>query len=146
LERLAIARGCSYYQRDLPPRVPSLGEIALSNGEIAIALIVPCLRPSAREIRLAGALLAAPDVRVEELVRLANQENCADIVRYIALCGQRYEPDNPFWQKLLDSLPNIEIDTDRFPHPTRFVEMTGIDRGKVGVFTRWIRPRQPLAA
>src|SRR2546422_1877260 len=74
LERLAIARGCSYYQRDLPPRVPSLGEIALSNSEIVVALVVPCLRPSAREIRLAAALLAAPDVRVEELVKLANQE------------------------------------------------------------------------
>jgi len=39
----------------------------------------------------------------------------------------------------------MKIDADRLPHPTRFVEMTGIDRGKVGVFMRWIRPRRPVA-
>jgi hypothetical protein len=146
LERLAIARGCYYYERDLPPRVPSLGVVPLSNGEIAIALIAPSLHPSTREIRLAAALLAAADVRADEVATLAKQENCADVVCHIALCGRRFEPENSFWQTLLDLLPNVKIDTDRLPHPTRFVEMTGIDRGKVGVFTRWIRPRQPLAA
>jgi len=146
LERLAVARGCCYYDRDLPPRVPPLGNVPLSNTEITIALIAPSLHPSAREIRLAAALLGAADVRAKEVVDLANQENCADVVRYIAMCGCRFEPENPFWQTLLDLLPEVEIDTDKLPHPTRFVEMTGIDRGKVGVFTRWIRPRQPLAA
>lgn len=74
LERLAVMRGCDYYERDLGPRIPPLGEA------------------------------------------------------------------------LLDLLPDVKVDTDRLPHPTRFVEMTGIDRGKVGVFTRWIRPRPPFAA
>jgi hypothetical protein len=146
LERLAIARGCHYYERDLPARIAPLGEVPLSNGEIAIALIVPSLHPSAREIRLAAALLGAPDVQAEELAALADKENCADVVRHIALSGHRFEPENSFWQKLLELLPNVQIDRDKFPHPTRFVEMTGIDRGKVGVFTRWIRPRWPLAA
>ena len=54
LERLAVARGCHYYDRELPPRVPPLGEVRLSNNEIAIALIAPSLNPSAREIRLAA--------------------------------------------------------------------------------------------
>lgn len=146
LERLAVARGCHYYQRDLPPRLPPLGQVPLSNSEIAVALIAPFVHPSAREIRLAAALLGAPDVRPDEVAALANQEECADIVRYIALCGHRFEPENSFWQMLLDLVPNVKVDHERLPHPTRFVEMTGIDRGKVGVFTRWIRPRQPRAA
>jgi len=33
-------------------------------------------------------------------------------------------------------LPETVIDRDHLPPPTRFVEMTGIDRGKVGTFTR----------
>ena len=146
LERLAVTRGCDYYDRDLGPRIPPLGEVPLSNTELAIALIVPSLRPSAREIRLAAALLGAPDVRADDAAALAVQENCADVVRYIALCGRRFEPENSSWQTLLDRLPDTKIDADRLPHPTRFVEMTGIDRGRVGVFTRWIRPRQPVAA
>src|SRR2546422_1914282 len=80
LERLAIARGCNYYERDLPSRIPPLGEVPLSNGEIAIALIVPTLHPSAREIRLAAALLGAADVQAEEVAALAKQGNCEDTV------------------------------------------------------------------
>lgn len=146
LERLAVMRGCDYYERELGPRLPPLGEVSLSNTELAVALIVPLLCPTAREIRLAAALLGAPDVRAAEAAALVVQENCADVVRHIALCGRRFEPENSFWQTLLAGLPNVKIEAGRLPHPTRFVEMTGIDRGKVGLFTRWIRPRQPLAA
>jgi len=146
LERLAVMRGCDYYGRDLGTRQPPLGEVPLSNAELAIAIIVPPLGPAAREVRLAAALLGAPDVRADEAAALAVQENCAEIVRHIALCGRRFEPENSFWPALLARLPNVRVDADRLPHPTRFVEMTGIDRGKVGVFTRWIRPRRPLAA
>lgn len=146
LERLAVMRGCDYYDRNLGPRVPPLREVPLSNTELAIALIVPALRPTAREIRLAAALLGAADVKAEDAAALAIREHCADVVRHIALCGRRFEPENSFWQTLLTYLPKVKIDADRMPHPTRFVEMTGIDRGKVGFFTRWIRPRQPLRA
>jgi len=146
LERLAIARGCDYYQRDLAPRIPLLEEVQLSTTELAIALLVPSLPPTAREIRLAAALLGAPGVCAEDVARLAVQENCADVVRYIALSGQRFEPENPFWASLADLLPDVNLDTKILPHPTRFVEMTGIDRGKIGRFTRWIRPRNRAAA
>jgi hypothetical protein len=146
LERLAVMRGCDYYDRDLGPHLPALAEFPLSNTELAIALIVPSLHPAARKIRLAAALLGALDVKADEAAALAVQENCAEVVRHIALCGRRFEPENSFWQTLLTLLPNLKIDADKWPHPTRFVEMTGIDRGKVGVFTRWIRPRPPVAA
>ncbi|HEY9174433.1 MAG TPA: hypothetical protein VI136_19290 [Verrucomicrobiae bacterium] len=146
LERLAIMRGCDYYARELPPRVPPLGEVPLSNTELAIALVVPSLSPAAREIRLAAALLAAPGVQASEVSALASQEGCEDVIRHIALCGRRFEPENLLWPSLLSRLPDVRFDADRLPHPTRFVEMTGLDRGKVGVFTRWIRPRQPAAA
>jgi len=142
LERLAVMRGCDYYERYLEPRFPPLVEISLSNTELAIALIVPYLRPSAREIRLSAALIGGPDVRADELATLAVHENCAGVVRHIALCGRRFEPQNSFWQTLLAHLLNVTLDADKMPHPTRFVEMTGIDRGKVGMSTRWIRPRQ----
>jgi hypothetical protein len=146
LERLALMRGCVYYARDLAPRVPPLLEVPLSNAELAVALIAPALSPGAREIRLAAALLGAPDVRADEVAALAAEEHCADIVSYIAQCGRRFEPQNPLWSSLLSLLPEVPIDRDRLPHPTRFVEMTGIDRGRVGLETRWIRPRRPAAA
>ncbi len=146
LERLAVRRGCDYYEREFDARLPPLHEVPLSNSELVIALLLPSLCPSARGIRLAAAMLGAQDVQPEEVAGLAVQENCADVVRHIALCGRRFESENIFWETLLSRLPNIKIDADRFPHPSRFVEMTGIDRGKVGVFTRWIRPRRPVAA
>lgn len=146
LERLAIARGCDYYARDLPPRFPPLRETPLSNEELAIALLSRSLRPSAREIRLSAAILGADEIRAEQVVTLAIQEDCAGIVRYIAESGRRFEPKNPIWALLLELLPETEVDVNSLPHPTRFVEMTAIDRGRVGNFTRWIRPRQRLPA
>ena len=77
---------------------------------------------------------------------LAQEEKCAGVVRYIASCGHRFEPGNAFWKALLDSVPDLSIDVEHLPHPTRFVEMTGIDRGKVGTLTRWIRARMPVPA
>ena len=146
LERLAVERGCNYYERDLQPRVPPLKDVRFSNAELAIALVVPSLPPTAREVRLAAAMLAAPDVQVDEVATLAIQEECADVIRHIASCGRRFETENPFWPSLLARLPEVEVNVDELPHPTRFVEMTGINRGTVGVFTRWIRPRRPVAA
>jgi hypothetical protein len=146
LERLAIARGCDYYQRDLQPRIPPLGEVPLSNAELAIALIAPALHPTAREIRIAAALLGTPDIVAKDVVSLSVQENCVDVVRHIAQSGRRFEPHNPFWSMLVDLLPSVTATSISLPHPTRFVEMTGIDRGKVGLFTRWIRPRRPTPA
>jgi len=146
LERLAIARGCGYYDRQLDPRDSPSGEVPLSNAELAVALINPSLNPGAREIRLAAALLGAVDESVAAVAALAQEENCAEVVRYIASCGHRFEPENAFWKALLDSLPDLRIDVGHLPHPTRFVEMTGIDRGKVGTFTRWIRARRPVPA
>ena len=144
LERLAIARGCDYYDRQLDPRDPPLEEVPLSNAELAVALIEPSLSPGAREIRLAAALLGAVDESPAAVAALAQEEKCAGVVRYIASCGRRFEPENAFWNALLDSLPDLPIDVGPLPHPTRFVEMTGIDRGKVGTFTRWIRARRSV--
>lgn len=146
LERLAIARGCDYYERELPPRIPPLGEVALSNAELAIALIAASRSPNAREIRLAAALLGAPGVSADEVATLAIEEKCADVVCHIANSGHRFESNNPFWTAVLALLPNVQVDADKLPHPTRFVEMTGIDRGRVGRFTRWIRPRARVPA
>ena len=146
LERLAIARGCDYYERELSPRTPPVGDVPLSNAELAIALLTPSGTPTAREIRLAAAQLGGLDMSAEQVASLAVQEHCAESVQYIAECGRRFEPQNRFWPTLLDHLPKVSVAPDRLPHPTRFVEMTGIDRGKVGVLTRWIRPRNPVAA
>lgn len=145
LERLAVSRGCDYYWRDWG-NATALPPAPLSNTELAIALLVPSLPPTAREIRLAAALLGSPEVRAEDVAALALRENCAEVVRHIALAGRRFEPENVFWNSLIDLLPNLDFDPGRFPHPTRFVEMTGIDRRKVGLTTRWIRPRTPVAA
>jgi hypothetical protein len=146
LERLAMARGCGYHECDLGPLARTVGGVTLSNAELAIALLAPSYQPTARQIRLAAALLGAADESAAEVATLAVDENCAGVVRYIASCGIRFEPQNPFWADLLNALPETEIDRDHLPHPTRFVEMTGIDRGKVGTFTRWIRARSQVAA
>ena len=146
LERLAVQRGCGYYDSGLAGERQPVAEAPLTDAELAVALLSPSLSPTAQQIRIAAAMLSSPNVLPGELVKLAQTEDCAGTVRYIAECGRRYEPENPFWTQLLRSLPEVPVDRDALPHPTRFIEMTGMIRGQVGFFTHWIRPRQKVAA
>ncbi len=138
LQRLAVARGCNYYVVEDGP-LPS-ASLPLSNSELAVALLSPALPPEPQDIRIAAAVLSSPDVDVATLVNLAENEGCAGLVRYIAECGLKYEPNIVFWPDLLTQLGDAKIPSEPLPHPTRFIEMTGMVRGKVGLFTHWIRP------
>jgi hypothetical protein len=142
LEHLAIQRGCDYYHNGepLPPAVVSENEF--SNEQLAIALLNPALRYHPQSLRLGAAMLGARGNSPATVARLAKMECCEPVVRYVALAGQRYEPDNPFWTELLSLLPvTPPPKSSVVPHPTRFVAMTGITRRGVETVTEWIRPR-----
>ena len=86
-------------------------------------------------------MLGAADIDAGQLAALAKEEDCASIVSYIAQCGHRYEPENQFWSELISQIGDVPPPPEEQRlHPTRFVEMTGIIRGKVGTFTSWVRP------
>lgn len=145
LERLAVQRGCGYYDLGLAEDRKVLRENSLTNTELGVALLSPHLPTNHRLIRIGAMMLSAPDVDAGKLTALARQEGCADVLRHIADAGRRFEPQNLFWRRLTDLLPDQIPDRDRLPHPTRFIEMTGITRGKTGTFTHWLRAK-PLAA
>jgi hypothetical protein len=156
LERLAVSRGLRYYDShgdslkgEEAPTVPA-NEIdrKLSNEELAIALLAPSAPYSQQRLRMGAAMLAAEGNRLESIATLALRERCEAVVRHIALCGHEVEPENPFWDKLLDLLPASHFvpRPDALPHPTRFVAMTGITRNGVGNLRQWIRPRAPLTS
>lgn len=150
LENLAIARGLRYYDgrnamEDLrrEPRLQVSRE-AFSDAELAIALLGPAQAGATGVVRLyrqrlGAATLSAAGVDPSALAALATEESCTGLVRYIAECGRDVEPGNPFWPRLLDALPWEAPPEDR-PHITRMIEMTGINRGKVGIQRRWLRP------
>lgn len=138
LRRLAIERGCNYYS--VEPGLKPVGEVALTNAELAVALLSPELPFEPWNIRIGAAIMSASDVQANELVSLARMEKCESMVRYIAECGKRYEPANESWDHLLSLLADVKVSQDGLPHPTRFIAMTGIIRGKTGLWTQWIRP------
>lgn len=150
LERLAVQRGCSYYQvlpsdnvlREEPPLRVSRADF--SNAELAIALLsfppVNLLRQ-----RMGAAMLSAPDVEVAALAALSVAERCGGIVHYIADCGHEVEPENEYWMRLRSELSTHVYEATEMPHPTRFIEMTGVTRGKIGIEKHWVRPIPALA-
>lgn len=146
LEQLAVARGCWHYRQADNAHYPDVSESDFNNEELAIALLSPNHAYSPHTIRLGAAMLGAPGNQPERLVRLAEAEGSQLAVRYIAKAGQTIEPENPFWQELLRLLPETGGAPDGvFPHPTRFVSMTGFTRQGPGRVTVWIRPRADLA-
>jgi len=150
LKRLAVERGCSYY--NVVPTDNVLREEPLlrvsradfSNAELAIALLsfspVNLLRQ-----RMGAAMLSAPDVEVTSLATLAVAEGCGGIVHYIADCGHAVEPENDYWMRLRSELSTHAYEATEMPHPTRFIEMTGVSRGKIGIEKHWVRPIHALA-
>lgn len=150
-EKLAVLRGCLYY--DVHNRAslvreetdPHVSRLDFSNEELAIALLSPCFPKSLMRQRMGAAMLSAPGIDAETLIRLAAVEGCEALLRHIASCGAEVEPDNAFWKALLEGSQDEEGIREGMPHPTRFVEMTGMDRDGVGIKRRWVRPVESLA-
>jgi hypothetical protein len=147
LERLAIRRGCDYYDSGKPFAPLDVSSEQFSNAELAISLLNPALRYSPQSLRLGAAMLSAQDNEPGKIARLAKWERCEAVVRYVVEAGKKFEPQNPFWTKLLELLPlTPPPKSSVVPHPTRFIAMTGITRRGVETVVEWIRPVAPRPA
>src|SRR5262249_49496650 len=105
LEQLAIQRGCDYYdigERKAPIQVST---DLFSNPDLAIALLNPALRYHPQTLRLGAAMVSVEENSPEQIAWLAAMERCEAVVRYVAAAGQRFEPQNLFWTRLLELLP-----------------------------------------
>ena len=141
LERLAIQRGCDYYDSGEPAPPLHISTEQFSNAELAIALLNPALRYDPQTLRLGAAMLSAEGNSTEQIARLAVMERCGAVVRYVAEAGHKFEPQNPFWSRLLQLLRlTPPFKSGVLPHPTRFVAMTGFTRQGPGLVAEWIRP------
>ncbi len=141
LDLLAVQRGCDYYHNDEPLPPPPVTLEQLSNTELAIALLNPALRYDPQSLRLGAAMLSAPGNSPTDVAYLAGLERCQAVVRYVAECGRKFEPQNPFWPSLLGLLPKTRpLKPGVLPHPTRFVAMTGFTRRGPQTVVEWIRP------
>ena len=144
-EGLAVARGCWHYRQPDMPASHVVSEARFSNEELAISLLSPSQPYSPHTIRLGAAMLGAIGNSSEKLLALAKAEGSEIAVRYIAKAGLRFEPNNSLWHKLFQKLSDTpEPPSGVFPHPTRFISMTGFTRKGPGKVIVWIRPRADL--
>ena len=144
LSALAVQRGCRHYWHEGVPD----GELAtreqFNDEELALALLNVALPFDPHAIRCGAAMVSAEGNSPKRLAWLAKLERSEQVLRYVAECGKKFEPENPFWTELLALLPVTPQPKDgALPHPTRFVSMTGYVRG-VGpkIVTQWERPRK----
>jgi hypothetical protein len=141
METLAVQRGCRHYSDGSEPKKALASEAEFSNEELAIALLSPALPYRPHSIRCGAAMLGAAGNDPRRLARLAAMERAVVTVRYVAEAGRRFEPENKFWGELLAALPSSLPPRDGvFPHPTRFVAMTGFTRKGPGLVIEWQRP------
>lgn len=144
----AVARGCYHYAPRFDHGIMSrASERDLTNCELAIALLTTANRGDPQIVRIGAMLVGAEGNDPRELARLAVWERCECVVRYIARCGLRYEPESWFWHDLLAALPPGPLPKEgAMPHHTRFVSDPGlIAPGTFGKPT-WLRPIAPRAA
>ena len=141
LQILAVQRGCRHYSNGTEPAEALASEEDFTNEELAIALLSPGLPYEPHSIRCGAAMLGAPDNEPRTLARMAIAERATITVRYVAECGARFEPENPFWKELLARIPSVNVPSGVLPHPTRFVAMTGFTRKGPGLVIEWQRPQ-----
>lgn len=144
LSHLAVQRGCRHYWHEGVPKGELASREQFSDEELAIALLNVALPFDPHAIRCGAAMVSAEGNAPRSLARLAKVERSEPVLRYVAECGRKYEPENAFWTELLALLPVTPHPPDgALPHPTRFVSMTGYARG-IGpkIVTQWERPRR----
>lgn len=144
LRTLAAQRGCRHYSNGTEPETPLASQDEFSDEALAIALLSPALLYDPQNIRCGAAMLGSEANSPERLARMAIRERCSAVVRYVAEAGRRYEPENPFWGRLLEGLPPTPLPRSGvLPHPTRFIAMTGFTRKGPGLVVEWQRPSRP---
>lgn len=141
LEWLAIQRGCDYYDGGRATATLDVSREAFSDAELAVALLSPALRYRPQSLRLGAAMAGSERNSPEELAYLAVQERAEIPLRYVAEVARKFEPENPFWPRLLARLPATPPPKPGvMPHATRFVAMTGLTRRGKETVVEWIRP------
>jgi hypothetical protein len=142
LQTLAVQRGCLHYQRGDEPAGELVSRADFTDEELAIALLCTAAPYDLQSIRCGAAMLSARGNQVDRVARLARMERTVPIVRHVAEAGRRFEPDNAYWSQLLAALPLSPAPrAGVLPHPTRYLAMTGVIRGKPrGIYTQWQRP------
>ena len=143
---LAVQRGCRHYSQGTEPSGELVPREKLSDEELALALLNVALPYDPHCIRCGAAMLGSEQNDPKRIARLAKWERSEAVVRYVAECGRRFEPENPFWLRLIALLPDSTPKDGVLPHPTRFVAMSGFVRG-IGpkLETEWQRPRRAKA-
>ena len=139
----AIDRGCWHYapfanglHRDAP---------GISDEELAIALLSPCHPYEPMLIRIGSQMLSGGTSDPRELARLAIMERCEPVIRYIAECGRKTEPELTFWQTILDGLPpGKPLPEGIMPHISRFRSEFGVTNPLHPATPKvtWLRPRK----
>ena len=144
----AVARGCYHYAPGFDHGLKSrVSECELPNDELAMALLTIANPHDPRIIRIGAMLLGARGNEPRDLARLAVWERCECVVRYIATCALRYEPESPFWLDLLAALPPGPMPKDGvMPHHSRFALDPGLIAPKTFGKPTWLRPIAPRAA
>jgi len=139
---LAVQRGCRHYSQGEEPRDEMVSRVDFSDEELAASLLTIAGPYDPHSIRCGAAMLGAKGSDPVALARLAKWERSEAVFRYVAECGSRFEPDNPFWRTLISILPECTpLKSGVMPHPTRFVAMNGYERGIGGKITyEWQRP------
>ncbi len=147
LVALAVQRGCTQYQNGI--QVPLIPESEVPNESLA-ALMLSASQPyNPRLIRAGAQLISDPAITPKKLLFEAAKERALPQLAYIARCGQKTEPDNPFWNRLIREIEanprnRKSITPGLLPHPSRFTLQMGYQSRRKDTFTVWLRPmRKP---
>jgi hypothetical protein len=101
---LAVQRGCRHYRQGDEPEGELVPQTVLPNEELAIALLNCAGSYSPHSIRCGAAMLGAIGNDPGLVAKLAIWERSESVVRFVAECGRKFEPQNPYWVNLLERL------------------------------------------
>lgn len=126
---VANSRGARVMRRQELSADFALPESELSNEELAVGLLLPCLADEPPMLRLAAQIISRGLADAAKLLQVARREGALRVLANLAAQALRVAPDHPLWRHIGDATAQERPLPESVIHWTRLAEPVMPHRG-----------------
>jgi len=126
---VANSRGARVVRRQELPDEFTIAESELSNEELVVGLLLPCLADEPATLRLAAQIISRGLVDDARLLTVARREGALRVLANLAAQALRVAPDHPLWRRIAEATAHERPLPENVIHWTRLAEPVMPARG-----------------
>jgi len=126
---VANSRGARIVRRQELPGNFAVPKSELSNEELAVGLLLPCLADEPPMLRLAAQIISRGLADVARLLPVARREGALRVLANLAAQASRVAPEHPLWRQIVEATAQERPLPENVIHWTRLAEPVMPARG-----------------